>query len=77
MEKSQRGRGKGEGGYHTFLQLVFLRYKIRERHTTFHEIFAGVGSGMFTLETNRPLDMDGPCLAGKVIITIHSRVTLM
>ena len=26
--------------------------------TTLHEIFAGVGSGMFTLETNRPLDMD-------------------
>ena len=52
--------------------MVFLRYKIRERHTTFHEIFAGVGSGMFTLETNRPLNMDEPCLAGKVIITIHS-----
>ena len=45
--------------------------------TTLHEIFAGVGSGMFTLETNRPLDMDEPCLAGKVIIAIHSRVTLM
>ena len=79
---AQMEKLRGEGGYHTFqgfsfLQLVFLRYKIRERHTTFHEIFAGVGSGMFTLETNRPLDMDEPCLAGKVIITIHSRVTLM
>ena len=42
--------------------------------TTLHEIFAGVGSGMFTLETNRPLDMDESCLAGKVIIAIHSRV---
>ena len=30
-----------------------------------------------TLDTNRPLDMDEPCLAGKVIIAIHSRVTLM
>ena len=57
--------------------MVFLQCKIRERHTTFHEIFAGVGSGMFTRETNRPLDIDEPCLAGKGIITIHSRVTLM
>ena len=30
---------------------------------------------VFTLDTNRPLDMDEPCLAGKVIIAIHSRVT--
>ena len=44
---------------------------------TLYETFAGVGSGMLTLETNRPLDMDEPCLAGKVIIAIHSRVTLM
>ena len=29
--------------------------------TTLHKIFAGVGSGMLTLETNRPLDMDEPC----------------
>ena len=34
-------------------------------------------AGMFTLDTNRPLDVDEPCLAGKVIIAIHSRVTLM
>ena len=32
---------------------------------------------VFTLDTNRPLDMDEPCHAGKVIIAIHSRVTLM
>ena len=31
---------------------------------------------VFTLNTNRPLDMDEPCLAGNVI-AIHSRVTLM
>ena len=26
--------------------------------TILHEILAGAGSGMFTLDTNRPLDMD-------------------
>ena len=31
---------------------------------------------VFTLDTNRPLDMDEPCLVGKVI-AIHSIVTLM
>ena len=29
---------------------------------------------VFTLDTNRPLDMDEPGIAGKVIIAIHSRV---
>ena len=73
MEKSQRGRGKGV----IILFRVFLFYNWYFYGTTLHEIFAGVGSGMFTLKTNRQLDMDEPCLAGKVIIAIHSRVTLM
>ena len=75
MEKPQRGRRLSFQGF-SFLQQVFLWYK-SGKVTTLHEIFAGVGSGMFTLETNRPLDMDEPCLAGKVIIAIHSRATLM
>ena len=29
---------------------------------------------VFTFDTNRPLDMDEPGLAGNVIIAIHSRV---
>ena len=32
---------------------------------------------VFTIDTNRPLDMNEPCLAGKVIIAIHSKVTLL
>ena len=79
MEKFQRGRGKG-------VIILFRVFRFSNWYfygtksgkvTTLREIFAGVGSGMFILETNRPLDMDEPCLAGKVIIAIHSRVTPM
>ena len=73
MEKSQRGRG-----LLYFSGFFFFPTGIKSgKVTTLHEIFAGVGSGMFTLETNRSLDMDEPCLAGKVIIAIQSRVALM
>ena len=79
VEKSQRGKGKGViilFRVFLFSNLYFYGTK-SGKVTTLHEIFAGVGSGMFTLETNRPLDIDEPCLAGKVTIAIHSRVTLM
>ena len=77
MEKSQRGYYTFQG--FSFFQLVFWYFYGTKsgKVTTLHEIFAGVGSGMFTLETNRPLDMDEPCLAGKVITAIQSRVTLL
>ena len=74
MEKSQRGRGLSYfSGFFFSPTSIFMV----QNQGKLHEIFAGVGFGMFTLETNRPLDMDEPCLAGKVIIAIHSRVTLM
>ena len=78
MEKPQRGRGKGVIIlFRVFLFSNWYFYGTKSgKVTTLHEIFAGVGSGMLTLETNRPLDMDEPCFAGKVIIPIHSRVTL-
>ena len=75
---------RGEGGrgviilFRVFLFSNWYFYGTKSgKVTTLHEIFAGVGSGMLTHETNRPLDMDEPCFAGKVIIAIHSRVTLM
>ena len=79
MEKSQRGRGKWVIIlFRVFLFSNWYFYGTKSgKVTTVHEIFAGVGSGMLTLKANRPLDMDEPCLAGKVIIAIHSRVTLM
>ena len=78
MEKSQRGRGKGLSYFSGFFFSPTGIFMVKSgKVTTLHEIFTGVGSGMFTLETNRPLDMDEPCLAGKVIIAIHSRVTPM
>ena len=78
MEKSQRGRGKGVIIlFRVFLFSNWYFYGTKSGKVTLHEIFTGVGSGMFTLETNRPLDIDEPCLAGKVIIAIHSRVTPM
>ena len=39
--------------------------------------FQALALEVFTFDTNRPLDMDEPCHAGKVIIAIYSRVTLM
>ena len=60
-----------------FLQFFFsptgiFRYIIRESH----KITQALALKVFTLDTNRPLDMDEPYLAGKVIIAIYSRVTL-
>ena len=79
MEKSQRGRGKGVIIlFRVFLFSNWYFYITKSaKVTTLHEIFPGVGSGIFTLETNRPLEINEAFLAGKVIIAIHSRVTLM
>ena len=79
MEKSQRGRGLSyfSGFFFSPTDIFMVQNQGKSQHYNLHEIFAGVGSEMFTLKTNRSLDMDEPCLAGKVIIAIHSRVTLM
>ena len=78
MEKSQRGRGKGVIIlFRVFLFSHWYFYGTKSgKVTTLHEIFPGVGSGMFTLETNRH-DMDVPYLVGKVIIAIHFSFTMM
>ena len=77
LEKSQTGRGLLYSVSGVFFPNWYVYGTKSGKVATLHEIFAGVGSGMFTLETNRSLDMDEPCLAGKVIIASQSRVTLM
>ena len=42
--------------------------------TLINTVYKGLALEVFTLDTNRPLDMDEPGFAGKVITAIHSRV---
>ena len=82
MEKSQRGRGLSHfSGFFSPTGIFTVQNQRKSQHyMKYLQVLARrefVGSRISTLETNRPLDMDEPCLAGKVIIAIHSRVTLM
>ena len=63
---------KRSGGYHTFLRFFFsptgiFRVRNQRKSQNYMKYFQVLALEVFTLDTNRPLDMDEPCLAGKVI----------
>ena len=65
-----------------FLGFIFSPTGIFRVHNpgksqNYMKYFRALALDVFTLDTNRPLDMDELCLAGKVIIAIHYRITLM
>ena len=60
-----------------FSPTCIFRVQNQEKSQNYMKYFQVLALEVFTLDTNRPLDMDEPCLARKVIIAIHSKVTLM
>ena len=60
-----------------FSPASIFRVHNQGKSQNYMKYFQALALGVFTLDTNRPLDMDEPCIVGKVIITIHYRATLM
>ena len=85
LKISQRGRAlpyQEVRGLLYFLWFFFsptgiFRVCNQGKSQNYMKYFQALALEVFTLDTNRPLDMDEPCHAGKVIIAIHSRVALM
>ena len=78
MEKSQRGRGLSyfSGFFFSPTGIFMVQSQGKSRHyMKYLQVLAL--ECLHLRQTDRPLDMDEPCLAGKVIIAIHSRVTPM